>query len=651
MESSLSQEQEESESSQQVSHLPLTGILSATRQTPATAKAQTLDTPQHTQTFDTMEKAKAVQEPNGRGFSAERLATLQRELQYLNTIGKRFVAAIDRFQVHRALMVTLQELYSFSACCILLKGDPYDLFIIPCYPLNSSFLESMIQRIASAAMAINFPNVTAEHLARTAYYDAPDDLARRRLPHELSGAKIQSSLNVPLIVENRIIGLLSLFDEQAGTLDKNLLQMTTMIADYAAVALDNVRLHERENALWRDAELERLRLELIIGSMAEGLLITDERGAITSLNASAEQLLAQTRTTVKTGIPLAQLAATSNAGWLLRFIEIIQQALAGQTVKSQELVAGSTEERVPLTLSVSAAPLNDTNPRGHGRTIGVVVVLNDITSSKQIERLKDDFVSVVSHELRTPLTAIKGYTQHVARRIERRVRKMRTNGELALENEPPESYDLRNLAIIQSQAEHLERLVNDLLDHSQVQYGNLRLQYSTFDLATLLRETAHSIQASAEQHTITLRVECEETIVRADRVRIGQVIGNILDNAVKYSPHGGQIVVILRTESMLYHISVIDQGIGVSAEQSEHIFERFYRLHNTASQNYSGIGLGLYVARAIIDSHGGEISLVSKQGLGSTFNFTLPLKSACVPPPERDNEPAGPEPELQRQDL
>ena len=643
MESSLSQEQEESENSQHVSHTA--GILSATRQTLDTP------TPQHTQTFDTMEKAKTVQESNGRGFSAERLATLQRELQYLNTIGKRFVAAIDRFQVHRALLVTLQELYSFSACCILLKGDPYDLFIIPCYPLNSSFLESMIQRIASAAMAINFPNVTAEHLARTAYYDAPDDLARRRLPHELAGAKIQSSLNVPLIVENRIIGLLSLFDEQAGTFDKNLLQMTTMIADYAAVALDNVRLHERENALWRDAELERLRLELIIGSMAEGLLITDERGAITSLNASAEQLLAQTLTTVRTGIPLGQLAATSNAGWLLRFIEIIQQALAGQTVKSQELVAGSAKERVPLTLSVSAAPLNDTNARGHGRTIGVVVVLNDITSSKQIERLKDDFVSVVSHELRTPLTAIKGYTQHVARRIERRVRKMRTSGELALESEPPESYDLRNLAIIQSQAEHLERLVNDLLDHSQVQYGNLRLQYSAFDLATLLRETAHSIQASAEQHTITLRVECEETMVRADRVRIGQVIGNILDNAVKYSPHGGQIVVILRIEDALYHVSVIDQGIGVSAEQSEHIFERFYRLHNTASQNYSGIGLGLYVARAIINSHGGEISLVSKQGLGSTFNFTLPLKPAYVPPPERDNERADPEPELQRQDL
>ncbi|GER89357.1 hypothetical protein KDW_35190 [Dictyobacter vulcani] len=96
--------------------------------------------------------------PNGP--SADRLSALKREMEYLNTIGKQFVAALDRFQVHRALLAALQDLYSFSACCILLTGDPFDLFIIPCYPLNASFLESMIQRIASASNALNFPNLT-----------------------------------------------------------------------------------------------------------------------------------------------------------------------------------------------------------------------------------------------------------------------------------------------------------------------------------------------------------------------------------------------------------------------------------------------------------------------------------------------------------
>src|SRR2546421_3726371 len=109
--------------------------------------------------------------------SADRLATIRQELQYINDIGKRFVAAFDRFQVHRALLAALQELYSFSACCILLKGEPFELFIIPCYPLRGAFLQAMIQRIINASRVMDFPPLTAAQLAQTAYLDAPDDIA------------------------------------------------------------------------------------------------------------------------------------------------------------------------------------------------------------------------------------------------------------------------------------------------------------------------------------------------------------------------------------------------------------------------------------------------------------------------------------------
>ena len=132
------------------------------------------------------------------------------------------------------------------------------------------FYNSMIQRIAGAANALDFPTVTPEQLAPTAYFDAPDDLAQHRAFGAIASTTIGSCFNIPLTVENCIIGILSLFDEKAGTFDTDLLKLTAMIADYAAVALDNVRLRERENALWREAELERMRLELIIGSMAEG---------------------------------------------------------------------------------------------------------------------------------------------------------------------------------------------------------------------------------------------------------------------------------------------------------------------------------------------------------------------------------------------
>lgn len=561
------------------------------------------------------------------GQHGDRLMGVSREMEILNTIGKRFVAAIDRFHVHRALMQTLQEMYSFSACCVLLKSDPVELFILPCQPLSASFIQEMLERIVKAANVIDFPPITVEQLATTAYFDAPDEVAQYRTQEAIEGTEVGSSLSIPLTVENRIIGMLSLFDEVIGTFDTEMLKLTTMIADYAAVALENVRLRERENSLWRQAEFERQRLELIISSMAEGLLITDAGGAITSFNRSAREWLAQEHIDLQANIPLRELAKKSKGAWLHGLADIVEQALAGKRVLNQEVVIEESHEAVPPTLSISAAPLIDASGLST-HPIGVVAVLDDVTASKQVDRLKDEFVSVVSHELRTPLTAIKGYVQHLIRRIERRLRKAQQ--EQNLPAEMPESYDLRSLHIVQSQTEHLERLVNDLLDLSQVQAGQLNLQYSDFFLADVLAESVHSAQASAEEHSIFLGIQVQDTKVTADRTRIRQVIGNILDNAIKYSPQGEQVQVLLQEYEGSYLISVIDQGIGVSPELFEHIFERFYRVRNIASRQYAGIGLGLYVAKAIVEAHGGRLWFANNTSVGSTFYFTLPRQPDAV---------------------
>ncbi|GHO45408.1 ATP-binding protein [Ktedonospora formicarum] len=565
------------------------------------------------------------------GESADRLAAVREEIAYLNTIGKRFVAAFDRFQVHHALLAALQEIYSFTACCILLKGESHQLFIIPSYPLSPAFIDGMIHRIASAARVMDFPSIDENQLATTAYLDAPDELAQPGTIKEVTGNDLGSCLNIPLTVENHIIGLLSLFDERPDSFDTNLLQLTAMVADYAAIALENVRLRERENALWREAELERQRLELVIRSMAEGLLITDSRGAITSLNQSARHMLAQSDVHFQLHRPLRDLAQENAVPWLLKLTEVVEEGLHGKTVTNQELFIGGESDTVPLTLQVSASPIHASDGLTYP-PIGIVAVLNDVTSIKQVERLKDEFVSVVSHELRTPLTAIKGYTQHLVRRIERRLRKLR-GSQTAPATDPPEHYDLRSLNIVQSQTEHLERLVNDLLDLSQLQWGQLQLHYQEFYLADLLSEYVHTIQDSAEQHTLYLDIQTRETRVNADRKRIGQVVGNILDNAIKYSPHGGKVTLRLQQQREEYLISIIDEGIGVSPEHYDHIFERFYRVHNTATQQYSGIGLGLFVTKEIITKHGGRIWFTNNQRIGTTFNFTLPASLHTTPYP------------------
>lgn len=563
----------------------------------------------------------SVSRPDG-----DRLTRLRQELEFLNTMGKRFVAALDRFQVHRALLATLQELYSFSACSILVKGATYELSIIPRYPLSAPFLEEMFEKIARAASAIGFPNMASEDLAIAAYLDAPDELALPETQPQTAPTSIGDFLNIPLTAENRIIGILSLFDEREGAFDTELLQLTTMIADYAAVALENVRLREREMALWRAAEMERLRLERIISSMAEGLLITDQQGVVTSLNHSAQQLFnqAQINLSPEQSLSLRSLANSSGLPWLAELADLIDYTLEGNTVLNRELNAGISGDAIPLTLNISAAPLSDAGP-GHARPVGVVTVLNDITSSKQIEKLKDEFVSVVSHELRTPLTAIKGYTQHLVRRLERRLREKRqAAGPEGLQKEPPENYDLRSLQIVQSQSEQLERLVNDLLDLSRARWGEMNLQYTSFYLADVLIERVQLAQVSAEEHTITLDIQVQDSRIVADKLRVSQVVGNILDNAIRFSPSGRQVLVELKEEKNEYLVSITDQGIGVSPEYIDHIFERFYRVRNITSRQHSGIGLGLFIARAIVEAHGGRIWVTSHEGLGSTFFFTLP---------------------------
>jgi two-component system, OmpR family, phosphate regulon sensor histidine kinase PhoR len=561
--------------------------------------------------------------------SGDRIARLRQEMAFMNTMGKRFVAALDRFQVHHALLATLQELYSFSACSILMKNAVYELSIIPCYPLSPPFLEALFDSISRAAGAIGFHNVAPDDLAVAAYLDAPDDLTPLEPDPRPAPTTIGDYLHIPLTVENRIIGMLSLFDAREQAFDAELLQLTTMIADYAAVALENVRLREREMALWHEAEMERHRLERILSSMAEGLLITDSEGTVTSLNRSAQQFFSLALVDLgdlnpEQSFSLRKLASNNKSSqWLTELADLVDHALAGHTVYNQELNAGISGDTIPLTLSISAAPLTESPGDQLPRAVGVVAVLNDITANKQVEKLKDEFVSVVSHELRTPLTAIKGYTQHLMRRLDKRLRQQAA-GAASQQKEPPESYDLRSLQIVQSQSEQLERLVNDLLDLSRVQWGEMNLQYTSFFLADVLAERVQLAQVSAEEHTITLDIQVQDSRIVADKLRVGQVVGNILDNAIRFSPQGRQVTVDLKEQDNEYLVSITDQGIGVSPEYIDHIFERFYRVRNTASRQYSGIGLGLFVARAIVEAHEGRIWVSSNQGLGSTFSFTLP---------------------------
>ncbi|MDQ5824587.1 MAG: PAS domain S-box protein [Chloroflexota bacterium] len=249
-----------------------------------------------------------------------------------------------------------------------------------------------------------------------------------------------------------------------------------------------------------------------------------------------------------------------------------------------------------------------------GVAIFGVEVTDQVLARKRAEeavQLRDDFLSVASHELKTPITAIKGYAQVLNR-----------NPQLAaLGNDRV----TRSLKSIVSQADRMSLLVNEMLDISRIESGHLQLTLESVDLVTMSEEVAAEMQILSEQHSISVSAPERPIFTTADRERISQVLVNLLENALKYSPGGGDIAVNIAREQDRAVVSVSDRGIGIPVEEIEHLFQRYYRAPNASSRNYGGLGLGLYISQEIVRQHGGSIWAQSRVGEGSTFFFSLPL--------------------------
>ena len=239
---------------------------------------------------------------------------------------------------------------------------------------------------------------------------------------------------------------------------------------------------------------------------------------------------------------------------------------------------------------------------------------------RELDRMKDEFVSLVSHELRTPLTSIRGYVEML----------------LEQDADPLSPGQRRFITVIERNAERLLRLVSDLLFLSRLQGGGLAMEFADIDLPELVRHGVEAARplAAGKDVSLTLSVSPVPRLA-ADGMRLGQLVDNLLSNAVKFTPGGGAVTVTVGTEGQDAALNVADTGLGISAADREQGFERFFRVRNAASQDVPGTGLGLTITKAIVDAHGGTISVSSEPGHGTTFRVRLPLGGA-------DNAPADP---------
>ncbi len=239
-------------------------------------------------------------------------------------------------------------------------------------------------------------------------------------------------------------------------------------------------------------------------------------------------------------------------------------------------------------------------------------LLEEVERSNQ---LKDEFISIASHELRTPLTAVRGYSEMLLRRVRAH---------------PEREADVKALETIYSQVDRMNRLISDLLDMSRITGGHLELRPQRIDLVALVRRVVEQQQPLTLQHHFHFSADPPTVLALVDGVRLEQVVLNLLNNAVKYSPKGGPVAITVTAEGTpdagRVRLAVQDEGIGVPPESVPHLFTRFYRADNALQARSSGLGIGLYVSHQLVRAHGGEIRIASTPGQGSTFTVDLPWR-------------------------
>ncbi len=244
----------------------------------------------------------------------------------------------------------------------------------------------------------------------------------------------------------------------------------------------------------------------------------------------------------------------------------------------------------------------------NGRTLEAVGYLSDITARKEVERLKDELISTVSHELRTPLTTLRGFV------------------ELLLARDFPPEKERQFLGIVDQETMRLTRLIDDFLDIQRIESGRQEYRFESLDVLALLRDMAELFQKSDHKHTIRVDAPAGLPLVQMDGERIRQVLENLISNALKFSPAGGEILLRAGAEGNEIEISVTDPGIGIPAEEIPRIFQKFYRVERPGMPRFPGTGLGLAMVREIVQKHGGRVWAESEPGRGSTFHFTLPVE-------------------------
>jgi two-component system, OmpR family, phosphate regulon sensor histidine kinase PhoR len=339
---------------------------------------------------------------------------------------------------------------------------------------------------------------------------------------------------------------------------------------------------------------ERNRSAAILGSMIEGVAVISPQERIVFSNRAFSQILGLEAMPIE-GRPLVEIVRQSD------LLAVSKKVLLEHEQVSSEVVVGTVR---PRSFAVTAAPVRATGPSG------AVLVLHDISELRRLERVRQDFVANVSHEFRTPLTAIQGFAETLL------------GG--ALDDQAHREHFVE---IIRDHASRLARLTEDLLKLSRIEAGKLDLEFRPVSIYQLVQSCVETARFKGARKDLTVETRLPEGLpnVQGDSNGLQEVLQNLLDNAVQYTPSGGHLVVSASNQGDQVQVTVSDTGIGIPQAEQERIFERFYRVDAARSREAGGTGLGLSIARHIVEAHDGRLWVESAVGEGSHFHFNIPV--------------------------
>ncbi|MEZ4771472.1 MAG: ATP-binding protein [Caldilineales bacterium] len=401
---------------------------------------------------------------------------------------------------------------------------------------------------------------------------------------------------IPLVARGAPIGALLVGHSHETPADSSNRSLTESFAYFAATAIENARLYG-------DVTDRHRELEAVLAGIGDGVIVVDTEAHLLLMNPVAARVF---------GLPSPPLGA--GLADLLPGDEVLQvleeTAASGQVVVRELPIAsaGLGTDGQPRTFQALAAPL--LRPTEAGEEVsGVVTVLRDITAQKELERMKSNFLSVVSHELKTPLHSIKGFVDII----------------LMGKTGPVTELQRDFLSTVKEQTGHLQRLIEDLLEFSRLESGQIKLRPVLLSPTDVVASVADKLTPLAGNKGLTLALEVNGLPeIEADPMRLEQVMTNLVENAIKFTPEEGRIVVTGTDCDDMIELVVADTGIGVPPDEQERIFDRFYQVDSSARRRYKGTGLGLTICKHIITQHGGQIWVETPAGGGSAFHVLLP---------------------------